>query len=315
MLTKRSKIFIAGHRGLVGSSLFKVLKDKGYKNIITSSKKKLDLRNTKSVDIFFRKKKIDYVINCAAKVGGILENKTYPTEFFIDNSLIQINLLKTSHENKVKRVVLLGSSCIYPKVTKTPIKETALLSGKLEETNKSYAISKIGATILGESLFNQYKRDIVCLMPTNVYGINDNFNEKSGHVIPALISKFNAKSKKKITIFGTGKPLREFLYAEDLAEAILLILKTQQNKLIKICDNSFPIINIGSGNNISIKNLAKKICKFSNFKGKVVFDTKYPDGTMKKDLNSKRIRLLGWKPKTSLDIGLKKVINNYKNYK
>jgi len=309
MINKYSKIFIAGHNGLVGSSVNNLLIKKDFKKIITVNRKQLDLTNTKKVFEFFKRNKIEFVIICAARVGGIMANSTYPTEFLMENIDMQNNILKASIKYSIKRVIFLGSSCIYPKISKTPIKEISLLSGKLETTNEAYALAKIAGIKASEYMYHQYKRDIVCLMPTNIYGINDNFNEFSGHVIPGMISKFIRANKevKSVNLLGTGKPLREFLYVDDLAEAILLVLKSTKNKLKKISDNSFPIINVGSNEIISIRKLAYLIKKKIGFKGKIKFNSKFPDGTIKKNLNSIRIKKLGWKPKTNLDKGLEKV--------
>ena len=313
-MNKNDVIFLAGHNGLVGSATLRSLKKAKYNKIITVDRKTLDLRDYKKVSLFFKKKKIDYLIMAAAKAGGILENNKYQKDFFLENIEIQNNLLKLALKKKVKRTIFLGTSCIYPKFAKNPIKEDYLLTGKLEKTNQCYAIAKIAGVKLSETLFNDHKLDIVCLMPTNIFGINDNFDKFSGHVIPAMISKINdavIKKKKIVKLLGTGKPIREFLYSDDLAKAIVLILNKSKKKLFKACHYNFPIINVGSGVSVSIRSLSKIISKLSNYKGKIIFDSKYPDGTMKKNLNSNIIRSLGWKPKTSLLNGLKKSIEFY----
>ena len=315
MIFKRSKIFITGHKGLVGSAIYRLLKKKGFKNIIIKTRKSLDLRNSNKVENFFKNHKIDYLIMAAAKAGGILANQNNPTEFLNDNILIQGNLLMSAHKYKVKRTIFLGTSCIYPKMSKTPIKEEYLLSGKLEKTNQFYAIAKISGIKLAEALFHQYKKDILCLMPTNIYGPNDKYNPKDSHVIPGLIYKFyKAKKEKKkfVKLWGTGKPLREFLYSDDLAQAIYLILKTSKNKIKKIFKKELPLINIGGSKNISIKNLAFLIKKNINYNGKIKFDKKYPDGTYKKNLNSSKIYKFNWKPEINLKIGIKKTIDDFK---
>ena len=253
----------------------------------------------------------DIIINCAAKVGGILANSTYPVEFFYENVQMQNNLLFAAEKNKVKRFIFLGSSCIYPKDTKTPITEDKLLTGRLEKTNEAYALAKISGIKLSEYLFNQNNLDVLCLMPTNIYGLKDNYDKFSSHVIPGMISKFieaKKKNKRKIELLGTGRPMREFLFNEDLAEAIFCVLNSSKKKINKVCKGKFPIMNIGTGENISIKNLSEIIKRYVNFKGKIFFNSKYPDGTMKKNLNSSKMKKLGWKPKVKLNHGLKEII-------
>ena len=312
MLKKNSKIFVAGHNGLVGSSVVSLLKNKGYKNILVANRKKLDLRNKKKVEKFFEKHKPEFLIICAAKVGGIIENKTKPLEFLIDNLSIQNNLLLVMKEYNLKRTIFLGSSCIYPKESKIPIKEESLMTGKLEKTNEAYAISKITGLKLCSILHENYKRDIICLMPTNVYGLNDNFFDiQSSHVIPGLISKFiNAKNNNTdVQIWGSGKPIREFIHVDDLANAILISLKTSKKKLKHIFNQSLPFMNVGSGDSMSIKELALVIKKYTNFKGKIFYDKTYPDGTINRNLNSSLIKKFKWKPKIKLLTGLKKIVH------
>ena len=311
MITHNSKIFIAGHNGLVGNAIYRKLKSKKFKRLITENKKKLNLLHRKKVDIFFKKKRPDILIICAAKVGGILENKNYQLDFLLDNISIQNNLLLAAKKYNVKRTIFLGSSCIYPKNSKTPISEKNLMKGKLEKTNEAYAIAKIAGIKLCSILFEQFNQDIICLMPTNVYGIKDNFDISSSHVIPGLISKFLEAKKKQedVVVWGTGKPMREFLYVDDLANAILKVLTTSQEMIKKISQNELPIFNVGSNESISIKNLAYKIKKIIKFKNKIIFDSSYPDGTMKKNLDSTKIKKTKWKPKTKLNVGLTKVIS------
>ena len=314
MLSKNSTIFVAGHKGLVGSAIYKLLKKQKYKNILVRSKKDLDLRNYKNVENLFKKKKIKYLIIAAAKAGGIMANQNYPTEFLNDNILIQSNLLMLAYKYKVKRTIFLGTSCIYPKHARTPIKEEYLLSGYLEKTNESYAIAKISGIKLAEALFKQYGQDIICLMPTNIYGPNDKYHPEESHVIPGLIYKFNnavVKNKKKVTVWGSGKPLREFLYSADLAEAIYLALKSPKKKINKICKNKFPLINVGGSKNVSIRDLAYLIKNIIKFKGEIIFNKRYPDGTFKKNLDSSKIRKLKWKPLTNLHKGITKTINDF----
>ena len=310
-MKKSDKIYIAGHNGLVGSSIFNLLKKNGFKNLITVDRQKLDLRDFQKVDNFFKHKKIDYMIISAAKAGGILANSQNQKDFFLDNIEIQNSLLKLSLKKKIKRTIFLGTSCIYPKFSKTPIKENSLLKGSLEKTNQCYAIAKISGIKLCETLYEDHNLDIICLMPTNVYGMKDNFDKIKGHVIPAMISKFieaKIKNSKTIKLLGTGKPIREFIHSNDLAEAILVCLKLSKSRSKKLFNSKLPIINVGTGENIPISKLAKIISKYVTYKGKIIFDKKSPDGTYRKDLNSRIIRSLGWYPKIKLKDGLKKVI-------
>ena len=315
MIKKNSKIYIAGHNGLVGSAVYDLLLRQGYKNILCKRKKELDLTDEKKVDFFFKKNKPKYLIICAAKVGGILKNKNYPLEFLLDNFLIEKNLLMVAKKYNIKRTIFLGSSCIYPKKSKTPIKESYLMSGKLEKTNESYALAKIMGIRLSEILYEKYKKDIICLMPTNLYGKNDNFDISSSHVIPGLISKFlNAKKKKlNVEVWGSGRPSREFLHVDDLANAIFTILKVDKKKINKIFKGKLPIINIGSGDSITIKRLTLLIKKITNYKGKILFNKNYPDGTMNKDLDSTLIKKLKWKAKIKLAVGLREIITYRSN--
>jgi len=315
VIKKNSKIYIAGHNGLVGSAVYDLLLRQGYKNILCKRKKELDLTDEKKVDFFFKKNKPKYLIICAAKVGGILKNKNYPLEFLLDNFLIEKNLLMVAKKYNIKRTIFLGSSCIYPKKSKTPIKESYLMSGKLEKTNESYALAKIMGIRLSEILYEKYKKDIICLMPTNLYGKNDNFDISSSHVIPGLISKFlNAKKKKlNVEVWGSGRPSREFLHVDDLANAIFTILKVDKKKINKIFKGKLPIINIGSGDSITIKRLTLLIKKITNYKGKILFNKNYPDGTMNKNLDSTLIKKLKWKAKIKLAVGLRKIITYKSN--
>ena len=310
-MKKSDKIFIAGHRGLVGSSVYNLLKKKGYKNLITVRRNNLDLRDFKKVFKYFKNKKIDYMIMAAAKAGGIIANSSNQKDFFLENIEIQNSLLKLSELKKIKRTIFLGTSCIYPKFAKTPIKEESLLTGSLEKTNQSYAIAKIAGIKLCEALYEDHKLDVVCLMPTNVYGKNDNFDKVNGHVIPSVISKIELAKKKnysKVTLWGTGRPLREFIHSDDLANAILTCLKVKKSVYQKKFKSRLPILNVGTKHIISIKQLSKLIAKYIDYKGKIIFDKRFPDGTFKKDLDSNKINQLGWYPKINFKIGLKKVI-------
>ena len=310
-MKKSDNIFIAGHKGLVGNAVYKLLQRKGFKNLITIDKKKIDLRNSTLVDNFFKNKNIDYMVMAAAKAGGIIANSSNQKDFFLDNIEIQNSLLKLALKKKIKRTIYLGTSCIYPKFSKVPIKEESLLTGTLEKTNQCYAIAKIAGIKLCEALFEDYNLDIVCLMPTNVYGDNDNFNKVTGHVIPAIISKIEEakkSNKKSVKLLGTGKPLREFIHTEDLAESIVKCLFISKKVLKKKYKFKLPVINVGTNDEISIKNLSKLIAKFARYKGKIEFDHKSPDGTYRKGLNSSKMRDLGWYPRIKLEDGLKKVI-------
>ena len=295
----------------MGNAVYKLLQRKGFKNLITIDKKKIDLRNSTLVDNFFKNKNIDYMVMAAAKAGGIIANSSNQKDFFLDNIEIQNSLLKLALKKKIKRTIYLGTSCIYPKFSKVPIKEESLLAGNLEKTNQCYAIAKIAGIKLCEALFEDYNLDIVCLMPTNVYGDNDNFNKVTGHVIPAIISKIEEakkSNKKSVKLLGTGKPLREFIHTDDLAESIIKCLFISKKVLKKKYKFKLPVINVGTNDEISIKNLSKLIAKFARYKGKIEFDHKSPDGTYRKGLNSSKMRDLGWYPRIKLKDGLKKVI-------
>ena len=311
-MKKTDSIYIAGHKGLVGSSVLKVLKKNKFNNLITVDRKRLNLRNSKKVQEFFKNKKIDYMVMAAAKAGGIVANSTNQKDFFLENIEIQNSLLNLALKKKIKRTIYLGTSCIYPKFAKTPIQEDSLLTGKLEKTNQCYAIAKIAGIKFSETLYEDHKLDIIGLMPTNVYGLNDNFDKVNGHVIPAMITKFvEAKKKqlKQIKLLGTGKPIREFIHSDDLAEAIVKCLNTPNYKIRNKFKSKFPLINVGTGEFISILNLSKLVAKYVNFKGKILFNKNFPDGTFKKNLNSSKIYNLGWRPKIKLKDGLKEVIN------
>ena len=312
-MKKNSFIFLAGHNGLVGKSVFDLLKNKGFRNIITVDRKKLDLRNFDKVKKFFAKKQIDYMVMAAARAGGIIANSSNQKDFYLENVEIQNSLLKLALKKKIKRTIYLGTSCIYPKFAKNPITEESLLTGELEKTNQCYAIAKISGIKLSEALFNDYKLNIICLMPTNVYGLNDNFDMTNGHVIPAMISKFieaKKKKKKEIKLLGTGKPVREFIHSSDLAQAIFACLKSPQKRIKKLFKNKLPIINVGSGESLTIMKLSRIIAKELEYNGNIVFDKSFPDGTYKKNLNSEKILKLGWKPKIKLSTGISEVIKS-----
>jgi GDP-L-fucose synthase len=302
----KKKLLILGKTGMVGSSIIR-LASKKYFNILSPSRKELDLFDKKKVQTYFRKQKPDIIILAAARVGGIYANDNYSADFIYENILIQTNVISSAHEEQIKKLVFLASSCIYPKQSKQPIKEEYLLSGKLEETNESYAVAKISGIKMIEAFRRQYNDNFISVMPTNIYGINDNFHNMNSHVVPALILKFyNAviNNYNKVFLWGTGKAKRDLMYVDDLADAVLYIVNYYNKK---------ELINIGSGEEISIKSLAKKISNIFNYKGKIIFDNKYPDGTLRKLLDISKINKIGWKKKYSLDQGLKKTIDWFLN--
>jgi len=301
MIKKNSSIFVTGHNGLVGSSVVRRLRLIGFKKIITKTRKQLDLRNQKKVDFFFKKKKIDAVINAAGTVGGIYANNKYKANFLYDNLLIQSNIIHACYINKVKNLVFLGSSCIYPRDSKQPIKESYLLTGELEKTNEPYAIAKIAGIKMCESYNFQYKTNYKCLMPCNLYGPNDNYDLENSHFLPAIISKtYNAKIKKKntIVIWGTGNPKRELLYVDDLADACIYFLNKKTKE---------TLINIGSGIEMKIIDYAKFVIKELKANLLIKLDRSKPDGTPRKIVDSSIARKYGWKPKINLKKGLKLV--------
>ena len=294
MINKNSKIYIAGHRGLVGSSILKKFTDNNFTNILTKTSKQLDLRNQKDVNKFFSIEKIEYVILAAAKVGGISANNKYRAEFIYENLIIQSNVIHASYLFGIKKLLFLGSSCIYPKHCNQPIREEYLLDGKLEETNRPYSIAKIAGIELCSGYRRQYGCNFISVMPTNIYGTNDNFDLQSSHVFPALIRKFCEAKKNNIdhiTLWGSGNPRREFLHSDDLASACLFLMNKYDEE---------EIINVGWGKDISIKELAELISKTIDYKGSIDFDTTKPDGTFQKVLDCSKIYNLGWKPNISL---------------
>lgn len=307
-MEKKSKIFVAGHNGMVGSAIFRNLKSKGYSNIIIQNKKLLDLSNEEAVNIFFKYHKPEYVFLAAAKVGGILANSTYPVDFLIQNLKIQTNVISACAENNVKKLLFLGSSCIYPKHTPQPMKEEYLLSGYLEETNKPYALAKIAGIELCRAYNKQYGTNFISVMPCNLYGLSDKYDLKTSHVIPALIRKFHEallNNHKSVEVWGDGTPKREFMYADDLADACVFLMNQK---------NTPDLINVGSNEEISIYDLAILIKKIIGFKGEIVFNNNYPNGTMLKKLDTSIMDSFGWKPKINLAKGIKLVYTNYLNF-
>lgn len=302
---RNKKIYVAGHSGMVGSAIMRQLIKEGYNNLVTADFSQLDLRNQKMVEDFVSSNKPEIIIIAAAKVGGILANNTYRAEFIYDNLMIETNLIHSAYLNKVEKLIFLGSSCIYPKLAPQPLKEEYLLSGYLEYTNEPYAIAKIAGIKLCENYYKQYGCNFFSVMPTNLYGPNDNFDLSTSHVLPALIRKFHeakVQGKSSVTVWGTGKPLREFLYVDDLAEAILFLADKIQAK--DLYENGLTHINIGSGKDISIAELAKTISEIIGYQGKIEFDTSKPDGTPRKLMDVSKINHLGWKYKTELLEGI-----------
>jgi len=307
------KIYLGGHTGMVGSAILRELQTRGYTNIIYKDLKELDLRNQSEVQKFFAETEPELVIIAAAKVGGILANNTYRAEFLYDNLMIEANLIHASYLNKVEKVVFLGSSCIYPKLAPQPLKEEYLLTDTLEFTNEPYAIAKIAGIKLCESYYRQYGCNYISAMPTNLYGPNDNFNLETSHVLPALIRKFHeakVENKGSVTIWGTGKPLREFMYVEDLANAIVFMMENIEAK--DLYENGITHLNVGSGKDIAIADLAKLISEIVGFNGKIEYDSTKPDGTPRKLMDVTRLNLLGWKYKTELKEGIIKAYNFFK---
>jgi GDP-L-fucose synthase len=307
-----SKIFIAGHKGMVGSSIVNRLKDIGYKNLILREKKELDLTNQSKVNKFFLSEKIDQVYIAAAKVGGIYSNNSYPADFIYDNLMIESNIIHSAFLGGVKNLLFLGSSCIYPRNSIQPIPETELMKGALETTNEPYSIAKIAGIKLCESYNRQYGSthgiDYRCIMPTNLYGPKDNYDEMNSHVIPALIMRFHeAKviNKDYVTVWGSGRPRREFLYVEDLAKACTHVMGLSKAIIDKYIEPMCSHINVGSGEEFSINELSKIIAEVIGFNGKIKFDSSKPDGTPRKILNSGKINKMGWKSSVSLKEGLK----------
>jgi GDP-L-fucose synthase len=295
---KSSKIYIAGHQGMVGSACWRIFEKLGYSNLIGRTSKELDLRNQSQVYDFFRDSKPDVIIDAAAKVGGIMANKDYPYQFLIENMQIQNNLISAAHKNNVLKFIFLGSSCIYPKLAPQPLKEEYLLNGSLEPTNEWYAIAKISGVKLCEAIRIQYGKDFVSLMPTNLYGPNDNFDLKTSHVLPAMIRKFHdakVNNHSNVNLWGSGTPMRDFLYVDDLASAVLFAL---ENNLPK------SLYNVGTGMDITIKELAETIQSHIGHKGKIVWDTTKPDGTFRKLLDSSKIIQVGWQAKYDLKNGI-----------
>lgn len=302
MISREARIYVAGHRGLVGSAIVRRLEGAGFPNLILRTSQELDLRDQARVKEFFEREKPEYVFLAAARVGGILANMTYPAHFIYDNLMIQSNVIHQAFKTEVKKLLFLGSSCIYPKFAPQPIKEEYLLTGPLEPTNEPYAVAKIAGIKMCQAYNRQYGTNFICAMPTNLYGPNDNFDLETSHVIPALIRKFHEakiSGAKSVVVWGTGTPRREFLYVDDLADACLFLMEN--------CDAQHAeIINVGTGEDITIKELAEMIKNIVGFNGEIIFDPSKPDGTPRKLLDISLIKKLGWRPKTTLEEGLLK---------
>ena len=306
------KIFIAGHKGMVGSVILNKLIKRN--KIYTIDKNKLNLIDQNKTLNYFKKNKFDQVYMCAAKVGGIYANSKYPADFIYNNLQIQNNCIISAYKTGVKKILFLGSSCIYPKKSKIPIKENYLLSGKLETTNEAYAIAKIAGLKLCESFNNQYKTDYRTVMPTNLYGPNDNYDDQNSHVIAALIKKIQyakMKKKKKITVWGDGLSKREFLHSNDFADACIKIMNISKKKYFNLTGKTNQFINIGYGKEISIKDLTKLICKITNYNCKIEYDKSKPNGTFRKLIDSSKLKEINWSPKISLEEGIKSILDNY----
>jgi GDP-L-fucose synthase len=305
MMKKTDTIYVAGHTGMVGSAIVNALSMQGFTNLVYRSSKELDLRNQAAVESFFSEEKPQYVFLAAAKVGGIVANDMYRADFLYDNLAIVSNIIHAAHKNKVSKLMFLGSSCIYPKMAPQPIKEEYLLTGPLEKTNEPYAIAKIAGIKLCEAYRDQYGANFISVMPSNLYGINDNYHPENSHVLPALLRRFHeAKMQglQQVIIWGSGNPKREFLFADDLADACLFLMENYNEK---------EIINIGSGTDISIKELALLVKEITGFTGQLVFDTTKPDGTPRKLLDSSKVNNLGWHYKTGFKEGIQLAYNDF----
>lgn len=297
-MEKDSKIYVAGHRGLVGSAIMRNLQDNGYTNLAFRTSDQLDLTKREQVDAFFEEEQPEYVFLAAAKVGGIVANNDYPAEFIRDNLMIQTNVIDAAYQNGVKKLLFLGSTCIYPKLAAQPMREDSLLTGELEPTNEPYAIAKIAGIKMCQSYNRQYGTNFISIMPTNLYGPHDNFDLNSSHVLPALIRKFHEaklNNAPTVEVWGTGKPKREFLYSDDLASAAIYLMNTYSGS---------DLVNIGMGKDITIKDLAEKIGKTIGYEGEILFNTSKPDGAPRKLVDVSRLRSLGWEAEIPLDEGL-----------
>lgn len=319
LINKNDRFFVAGHRGMAGSAICRALLGRGYGNLITANRSELDLLDVHAVRQWFAEKKPTVVVLAAAKVGGIHANDTYPADFLLENLKIQTNVIETAWQNGVKRLLFLGSSCIYPKFAEQPIKEESLLTGALEPTNEWYAVAKITGIKLCESLRKQYRFDAISLMPTNLYGPGDNYHPENSHVLPALIRRFHEAKESgtgSVTCWGTGSPMREFLHVDDLGAASVFALENwstlASNAPLDSNGKQLPYLNVGTGIDLTIKQLAELIAVCTQYNGKIVWDESKPDGTPKKQLNIAKLQSIGWRPKISLNEGLPQAIQDYK---
>ncbi|MCQ4088810.1 GDP-L-fucose synthase [Saccharibacillus sp. JS10] len=307
-MLKHAKIFVAGHTGLVGSAIYRKLQSAGYTNLLTQRSYELDLRQPEQVNSFFDKYRPEYIFLAAARVGGIDANRLYPAEFITDNLSIQLNVLQAAHRTSVQKLLFLGSSCIYPKECAQPIKEEYLLTGKLEPTNEPYAIAKIAGIKMCEAYNRQYNTDYLAVMPTNIYGAHDNFNLETAHVLPALIRKIieaRDEGVDEVKLWGTGRPKREFLLSDDLADACVHLMESYTSEQIG------GFVNVGTGEDIAISDLARKIADIAGYQGRFVYDQDKPDGVERKRLDVQKINALGWKAQTSLTSGIEQTIRWY----
>jgi GDP-L-fucose synthase len=305
-MEQKDKIYVAGHKGMVGSAIVRKLKKEGYNNLVLKSSSELDLRNQNDVFSFFELEKPDYVFLAAAKVGGIFSNNKYRADFLYENIMIEANVIHSSYKSAVKKLMFLGSSCIYPKMAPQPLKEDYLLTGTLEPTNEPYAVAKIAGIKLCEAYRDQYNCNFISVMPTNLYGPNDNYHPENSHVLPALIRKFHEaviENKPSVTVWGTGNALREFLHTDDLADACYYLMQHYNEK---------EFVNIGLGKDISIKDLANLVKKITRFNGEIIFDRGKPDGTPRKLMDTSKLNSLGWKPKIDLEEGIASVYEEYR---
>lgn len=306
-MDKAAKIFVAGHKGMVGSAIVRKLSSQGYGNFVSRTSSELDLRNQQAVGDFFNAEKPEYVFLAAAKVGGIFSNNKYRAEFLYDNLMIQSNVIHSSYLNKVKKLMFLGSSCIYPKMAPQPLKEEYLLTGPLEPTNEPYAVAKIAGLKMCEAYRDQYGADFISVMPTNLYGPNDNYHPENSHVLPALLRKFYEAKKNNhpsVTVWGTGNARREFLHTDDFADACFYLMQNYNGK---------EFVNIGCGEDISIRDLANLIKKITGFNGEIIFDHEKPDGTPRKLMDTSKLNALGWKPNINLEEGIASVFNEFRS--
>lgn len=307
-MDREARIFVAGHRGLVGSAIKRALEAQGYRQVLVRSRSELDLLDQRAVARFFAQERPEYVFLAAAKVGGIYANATYPADFLYQNVLIQTNVIHAAHRYGAKKLLFLGSSCIYPKLSLQPIREAYLLTGELEPTNEPYALAKIAGIKMCEAYHRQYGSDFLAVMPTNLYGPYDNFDPQTSHVLPALLRKFHeakVADAAEVVVWGTGTPKREFLYVDDLADACVFLMKTYRHADIG------PIVNIGTGTDLAISELAELIKGIVGFRGSIVFDASKPDGTPRKWLDVSRMEQLGWRASTTLAEGIRKTYDWY----